>query len=53
MNRTKGERGSLPPNSTDHSTTTIAHTTTAAAATAGPPSTLPGRCRWRLRRGAG
>ena len=38
MKRTKAERGSLPPNSTDRSTTTLAHATAAAAA-AGPPST--------------
>ena len=43
MKRSKGERGSLLPNSTDASTTAIAHAATAAAspaaATAGTPST--------------
>lgn len=43
MKRTKDERGSLPPNSTDRSTTMIADTAFAAAASpaaaaAGPPS---------------
>jgi hypothetical protein len=42
MKRTKAERGSLSPNSTDRSTTTIAHATyrggQPAAATTGPPS---------------
>jgi hypothetical protein len=40
MNRTKGERGSLPPSRTDHSTTATANvttTTTASTATAAGP----------------
>ncbi len=43
MNRTKGERGSLSPSSTDRSATIVHATTTAAAspaaAKAGPRST--------------